>query len=121
MSNPPWADEVLRLREAFYLKQVRMEEEIRAAIDIAGLFGPRWRLPIAANLLALRPRLSEDRVILEGFRTMPFTGRLGGFLQFSLIPFRPCVLVPNRAKRKKICLRQGHAVTFSLATPAEIE
>lgn len=73
----PWADEVLRLREEFYSRQTRQQctrEEIRAVINIAALFGLRWRLPIAANLLALRPRLREDGVILKAFGTMHFTG-----------------------------------------------
>jgi hypothetical protein len=73
-----WANEVLNLREAFCQEvaeqQEVTEEELRAAINIAQLFGPRWRLPIAANFVALLPRRSEDGAILQAFRATPFTG-----------------------------------------------
>jgi hypothetical protein len=78
MENPTWAKEVIRLREAFHEKSVEPQritkEELRAAIDIAQLFGPRWRLPVAANLIALLPRRSEDGSILEAFEAISFTG-----------------------------------------------
>lgn len=78
MEKAGWANAVLRLREAFYQEvaeqQEVTEEELRAAINIAQLFGPRWRLPIAANLIALLPRRSKDDAILQAFRASPFTG-----------------------------------------------
>ena len=47
--EPTWANEVVRLREAFYQnkadRQQMMKEESPAVINIAQLFGPRWRLP----------------------------------------------------------------------------
>ena len=76
--EPEWANEVIRLREAFYqntaLQEETTKETLKAAIDIGQLFGPRWRLPIAANLLALSPRREGDGVILQAFRGDPFTG-----------------------------------------------
>lgn len=75
--EPTWANEVVRLREAFYQKkadrQQIMKEELQAVINIAQLFGPRWRLPIAANLMALLPRRRGDSAILHAFRAPPFT------------------------------------------------
>ncbi|KAL1967107.1 hypothetical protein VTN77DRAFT_3631 [Rasamsonia byssochlamydoides] len=77
MKEPSWANEVVRLREALYQKiaepQRMRKEELQAAINIAQLFGPPWRLPIAANLIALLPRQSEDSAILQAFRATPFT------------------------------------------------
>lgn len=76
--NPILANEVIRLRERFYKKTVEPQEitpeEIRAAIDIVQLFGPRWRLPVAANLIALLPRRNDDSAILEAFTATPSTG-----------------------------------------------
>ena len=63
--------------EAFYHikadRQQMMKEELQAVINIAQLFGPRWRLPIAANLMALLPRRRGDSAILHAFRAPPFT------------------------------------------------
>ena len=75
---PKWADEVIALREDFYQTHTEPElvtkSETQAAIDIAQLFGPHWRLPVAANLLALRPRRRHDEGLLRAFRTSLFTG-----------------------------------------------
>lgn len=72
------ANEVIRLREAFYRNlenpQSATKEELEAAINIARLFGPGWRLPIAANLISLLPRQIHDEAILQAFTAGPFTG-----------------------------------------------
>jgi hypothetical protein len=76
--DPKLANEVVRLREVFYQneadRQPTTSEELQAMIDIAQLFGSPWRFPIAANLIALRPRQRGDSAILHAFRTQPFTG-----------------------------------------------
>ncbi|KAK0619423.1 hypothetical protein B0T14DRAFT_208177 [Immersiella caudata] len=70
--KPPWADLVIRLREDFYKPPVEWPEisavEQEAAINIAQLFGQRWRLPMAANLIAMLPRRIEDGDILQAFK-----------------------------------------------------
>lgn len=75
--RPPWVHPVIRLREAFYRKTIepqRVVEELQAAANIARLFEPRWILPMSANLIAMRPRRSEDNAILQAFTGAPFTG-----------------------------------------------
>ncbi len=76
--KPAWANEVIRLREVFYQNlenlQPATKEELEAAINIAQLFGPSWRLPIAANLISLLPRQTQDEVIFQAFTAAPFTG-----------------------------------------------
>jgi hypothetical protein len=77
--KPPWAETTIRLREEFYhegKEQAISMEEHEAAINITGLFGRRWRLPIAANLIALLPRRSRDSGILLTVRMAFFTGPL---------------------------------------------
>ena len=75
---PPWAEPVLRLREEFYQEGVERQsmstKELDAVMHIAELFSPRWRLPVAANLIALRPRQRRDVGLLSRFRVAPFTG-----------------------------------------------
>jgi len=78
--KPRWAEPVIELRQLFYqeaTKQqgIRMEEQ-EAAINIAQLFDRRWRLPVAANLIALVPRRRRDSGILLTFRTASFRGSL---------------------------------------------
>lgn len=73
------ANEVIRLREKF----VRSKElghipeasfiEINAAMEVAELFQPRWRMPIAASMLALRPRRKVDDAIIRAFRAPLFS------------------------------------------------
>jgi hypothetical protein len=76
--RPTWANEVIRLRETFYRRvaepQEATDEEVKAAINIAQLFGPHYRLPVAVNFIALLPRQSDDPAILQAFRAAPFTG-----------------------------------------------
>lgn len=79
-SRPPWAYPVLQLREDFQKgpakRQETRQQEQQAAVDIGGIFGERWRLPVSANLFALRPRRRRDRHILAAFRSESFTGSL---------------------------------------------
>ncbi|KAF2143151.1 uncharacterized protein K452DRAFT_193527, partial [Aplosporella prunicola CBS 121167] len=76
--NPEWANQVIRHREAFYSEEPGCQkvssEEIQAAMQIGELFGPPWRLPLAINLMALVPRLPDDRTILQAFQAFNFTG-----------------------------------------------
>ena len=78
VGKPTWANEVIRLRQVFYQNldklQPATKKELEAAIDIAKLFGPGWRLPIAANLISLLPRQTQDEGILQAFTAAPFTG-----------------------------------------------
>lgn len=64
--RPPWAIPVLRLRDAIgpglEAQEVRTSS-LEAAIRIAGLFGPRWRMPVVINLIATIP----NSVIWETF------------------------------------------------------
>jgi len=76
-SRPPWAYEVIRLRHFFDATTARPEagrDELRAAVSIAKLFEPRWRLPVAVDLISLRSRRLEDCALLHAFRSPPFTG-----------------------------------------------
>lgn len=75
------ANEVIRLREKF----VRSKQlghvpeasfiEVNAAMEIAQLFEPRWMMPIAASLLALRPRRRVDDAIVRAFRAPIFSSK----------------------------------------------
>jgi hypothetical protein len=70
-----WANEVVRLREAFCQQASEITEaELQTAISISQLFESGWRLPIAANFIALLPRRKTDVAILQTFRAAPFTG-----------------------------------------------
>jgi len=82
--EPSWSNEVIRLREAFSRKAAELQpitdDELEVAINIVYRFDPGWRLPIAANLIALLPRRSEDGAILQAFTASPFTGLAALFL-----------------------------------------
>ena len=73
-----WAKRVVKLREPITKSQpstFTARTEIRKAICIAhGCFGDRWAFPVAAMLLALKPRKKDDAVIIGGFEAM-FTGK----------------------------------------------
>jgi len=78
--RPPWANEVIRLRRIYNGTTARTEasqDELLAAVSIAELFEPRWRLTIAANIISLQPRSPEDCAILHAMRNPPFTGMVG--------------------------------------------
>ncbi|KAK3904858.1 hypothetical protein C8A05DRAFT_13283 [Staphylotrichum tortipilum] len=75
-----WAEPVVAHRELFNRSRAEPQgasmEELEAAVNIGQLFGPEWRLPVAANLLALRSRPSRDSGIVLSLRGAPFTGKL---------------------------------------------
>lgn len=76
--QPPWANPVIELREGFYQKKTaglgRNKEELEAAVAIAKLFGPRWSLPVAGNLIAMLPHQVDECGILEALKLLPSTG-----------------------------------------------
>ncbi|KAK7216784.1 hypothetical protein V2G26_004787 [Clonostachys chloroleuca] len=76
--KPPCARMVVRLRKTLSSRVVsaagrEVDGEINAALKIAQLFEPRWRLPMAAGLIALIPNLCSDAEILWAFRGELFT------------------------------------------------
>ena len=72
----------------FYQGMVELQgistAEQRAVIEIAQLFGGRWTLPVAAHLVALRPRQSRDKRILDAFKV------LSGWNSFSCLQLVAC-------------------------------
>jgi len=76
--NVPWAKPMVALRKDLYLIECPeiTKENSLVAINIAKLFGPRWQLPVAANLIALLPHLTEDTAIIQAFSSNPFTSSL---------------------------------------------
>ncbi|CAG9947294.1 unnamed protein product [Clonostachys rosea f. rosea IK726] len=75
--KPPCARMVVRLRKSLgsrmSLAGREVDGEIHAALKIAQLFEPRWRLPMAASLIALIPNVCSDAEILRAFRGELFT------------------------------------------------
>ncbi|VUC35360.1 unnamed protein product [Clonostachys rosea] len=75
--KPPCARMVVRLRKSLGSRVSvigrEVNGEINAALKIAQLFEPRWRLPMAASLIALIPNLCSDAEILRAFRGDLFT------------------------------------------------
>jgi len=75
--KPPWANEVIKLREIYYHAELNWQristKEREAAMNIATLFDPRWRLPMAANLIAMLPHRVEESDIPQAFRTISFS------------------------------------------------
>jgi hypothetical protein len=60
----------MRLRESFYTdgpREPTTQAEIDAVLAITENFEPRWRLAMAANLFALRPRQDDDLRLLDAF------------------------------------------------------
>jgi hypothetical protein len=74
--NVPWAKPTVALRKDLYLIKCSetTKENSLIAINIAKLFGPRWQLPVAANLIALLPHLTEDTTIIQELSSNHFTG-----------------------------------------------
>ncbi|KAL5092170.1 hypothetical protein Trisim1_002058 [Trichoderma cf. simile WF8] len=71
-----WANAVIEMREIFYLeRQPITGPKLQSALDIANLFGPRWKLPIAAHLTALTAPQIDDDAILAKFRILPDVDR----------------------------------------------
>jgi hypothetical protein len=66
-----WANRVVELRKPFSETdkgKTTEHYEVRTAIVIAERCYPgRWALPVATMLLALKPRMHNDCVILDGF------------------------------------------------------
>lgn len=88
--QPRWAKPVLKLRQGFYKeateRQYMSDKVLPAAMEIAELFGTRWRLPMAINLVALVPHHEEDASIVAAFTSTNYKGT--GF-----------VLHPRRVRR----------------------
>jgi hypothetical protein len=76
--KPLWAYPVVKLRKELYQIECPeiSKEKLQIAVNIAQLFGPRWTLPVAANLIALLPGLKEDAAIRQVFRENVFKGTL---------------------------------------------
>lgn len=74
--SPPWARQVVNLREVVYQIEGSGESDDRIciAIRISQLFGPCWALPMAANLVALLPPSEDEIAIIRAFRVIFFTG-----------------------------------------------
>jgi hypothetical protein len=69
--EPTWADKVVRLCEDFYQKIAEPQQitgdQLQSAVNIAQLFKPPYRLPIAADLIALLSYQREEGAILQAF------------------------------------------------------
>jgi hypothetical protein len=67
---------VLKLRYKIRHSIVRTQnvDVLSAVSSIVQLFGSRWRLPMAANLIASLPYREEDSDILGFFKGTCFTG-----------------------------------------------
>ena len=68
-----WADAVLRVREP--LKERKhletTHDEVHKAITIAkSAFGGPWAIPVAAMLLSMKPRMTDDNIVIDGFKSM---------------------------------------------------
>ncbi|KAK1948797.1 hypothetical protein LY78DRAFT_708518 [Colletotrichum sublineola] len=74
------ANQVVELREKFYVEVADQQgasiDRLKAAISVGELFGGRWRMPMAINLIALVPHGSDDSNIVTTFRSNSFTGML---------------------------------------------
>ncbi|PZD22113.1 hypothetical protein A1F96_11451, partial [Pyrenophora tritici-repentis] len=69
-----WAKRVIELRRPFNetvnIKQTKKSDVRRAIVIAERCFPGRWAIPVATMLLALRPCLDKDRVILDAFASM---------------------------------------------------
>ncbi|RHZ59205.1 hypothetical protein CDV55_101346 [Aspergillus turcosus] len=73
-----WARRVIELRQPFYRQEITKAtaDEVRTAVQLArNGFGGRWTFPVAAMLLAFKPRANNDQAILEGFEA-EFAGKV---------------------------------------------
>ncbi|KKP03459.1 hypothetical protein THAR02_04438 [Trichoderma harzianum] len=71
-----WAYPVIEMRESFYLERQPITDlKLQSALDIADLFGPRWKLPLATHLTALTAPQIDDDAILAKFRILPDVDR----------------------------------------------
>ncbi|KAH4954731.1 hypothetical protein HBI38_218640 [Parastagonospora nodorum] len=67
--KPPWAYPVLNLRDDIYRKAVRtsIADVLKAVTSIKQLFGSRWRLPVAINLVASFSYGEQDSCVSKFF------------------------------------------------------
>lgn len=69
-----WANRVIELRRPFHetvnVNQTKKSDVRRAIVIAERCFPGRWALPVATMLLALKPCLHKDRVILYAFASM---------------------------------------------------
>ncbi|KAK1460475.1 hypothetical protein CTAM01_17139 [Colletotrichum tamarilloi] len=81
--RPPWANQVIELREKIYFNvvgwQAMRDDGLQAAVNISKLFEQRWRMPMVINLIAILPHQSDatDIVLLSrNFTGMPPTVKI---------------------------------------------
>jgi hypothetical protein len=78
-SRNRWANRVIELRRPFNetvnLNQTKNSDVRRAIVIAERCFPGRWAFPAAIMLLALRPCLHKDRIILDTFASM-YSGEL---------------------------------------------
>ena len=75
--KPELANEVIRLRESFYKKrggEAVDQKATEAIINTVGSVTQVFRLPLAANLIALMPRDPTETALLEIFLDPMFSG-----------------------------------------------
>lgn len=76
--DTPWANEAVRFREGFYggeeMERPVADTEKQVVLEIASLFRPSYRLPMAASFLSLIPRQSDDVQIRHLFWSDQFSG-----------------------------------------------
>lgn len=67
----PWANKVIALREIYHDddRSSVKESAVRAAFDIAALFGGPWRLPMGIYLVALASTRDDEPRVLSAFLT----------------------------------------------------
>jgi hypothetical protein len=69
-----WAKRVIELREPFRevdnVNQSKHSDVRRAIVIAERCFPGQWALPVAVMLIALKPRMKNDRVILDAFASM---------------------------------------------------
>ena len=75
-----WANEVIRLRKMFDRRERLLtaidDRSVETAMQIGGLFGSSWKLPMAAAFMALHPWREMDGPILNAMERHHFTGKL---------------------------------------------
>lgn len=100
------ADKVIQLRKPLRGGTIGINRsdhsEVRRAILIAETCFPgQWALPTAVILLALKPRMNKDRVILDAFAAM-YSGKLMMVKMMAsteVVQRRKCGASPSRISR----------------------
>ena len=76
LANDKWATETFKLRQEFF--EVRHHllstAEAQIVLAIATLVEPHWRLPLAANLISLLPRSTNDEAIMVCLKKLKLAG-----------------------------------------------